>query len=341
MKGRVLVYGMGVIGSVYALRLAKAGYAVTGLARGERLASLRSTGLVIHNVFLGDEETAAVEIIDLIPKHGEYDIVLVAVRSGQIRDALGQLRECRSAHAVAVIGNNLEDHAAEAKSAGEDRFVIGFGAFGGYREGGKILYVDGRTKKNPGPERRSKTTLGILSESARPALELVSGALAEAGLPTAVNPDMHAYLLYHAALVFPLAGAIYAAGGGQERFCRTRDAIVLGIRACHEACRALRVLGFQMQPKSLKSLTMMPEWFLANMLSKSLRSESARVAMFGHANAQGGRAEIGGQAAVLDKILHGSGKTLEYWKRLLPFFTAKSEADLLPDGSRSIKLRIW
>ncbi|MBN2353689.1 MAG: ketopantoate reductase family protein [Spirochaetales bacterium] len=341
MKERILVCGMGVIGSVYALRLVKAGHEVTGLARGERLASLRERGLAVRNELLGDEESAEIRTIDSLPPEAEFDVVIVTVRSGQVLDVLGRLGKIRGAKAMVVIGNNLEDPAAEASLAGENRLVLGFGAFGGYREGGIVHYLDGRTKEKPGLERRSKTTLGILAEAARPALDLAAAVLSDAGMPCAENPDMRAYLRYHAALVFPLAGAMYAAGGDAQRLCRTRDAIVLGIRACRDAFRALRALGFKLQPKSLRGLLVMPEWALVRLLSKSLLSEAARVAMFGHANAPGGRNEIAGQAAVLDELVKQAGTPLEHWNRLLPYFNAKNEDDLIPDGSRNLRLRLW
>ncbi len=41
----ILVYGAGVIGSVYAARLQQAGYNVSLLARGQRAVSLRTHGI--------------------------------------------------------------------------------------------------------------------------------------------------------------------------------------------------------------------------------------------------------------------------------------------------------
>jgi len=56
MSSGVLIFGAGVIGSIYAMRFAKAGFAVAVLARGERLQALRSGGLRIRNVFLNETE---------------------------------------------------------------------------------------------------------------------------------------------------------------------------------------------------------------------------------------------------------------------------------------------
>jgi len=217
--------------------------------------------------------------------------------------------------------------------------VPGFGAFGGYHDGGVIAYTDGRTKDKP--EQRSGTTLGVLSPSTRPALDAVAAALDAAGLPHSESPDMRSYLVCHAALVFPLAGSIYAGGGDQARVCRTRDALVLGIRACRELFGALKALGYRLEPARLGSLLGMPEPLLVRYMRKAFAGEGARIAMFGHANAVQGRGEIGSQAAVLDAIARKAGKPLPNWDRLLPHVSGAPGIEPLPDGSRAIRLRLW
>lgn len=340
MKQNILICGMGVIGSIYALRLAKAGFTVTCLARGERLTALKENGISIHNILLNEKESSQVAVVEKVPKDASYDIIFVIVRSGQIMDVLGQLKKNSiTTDAIAVLGNNLEDLSSQAAIFGQERFVAGFGAFGGYRKNGSIYYLDGRTSKKNEVKFRSPTTLGILCESARMALESVRSVLVSSGCRVTESPHIQSWFLYHAALVFPLAGAIYSAGGVQQRFCHTRDSITLGVRACHECFRALHSLGYAMQPKSLKSLMIMPEWIIVPMLSKRMNGEAADAAMFAHANAPGGHNEICGQAIEFDKIIRASTVPLRSWDTLLPYFD-KSEKNLVPDGSRKLKLRI-
>lgn len=193
MAKRVLVYGVGVIGSVYALRLSKAGIAVSVVARGERLSSIRSSGLVIRHALLGDEERADVEIFETAPEAGDFDLVLVALRSGQVESALNALAEARVGGPVAVIGNNLGDLRGQAAIVGAERFLPGFGMIGGYRDGGSIVYLDSRSARKRALKNLGKTTLGTIDERAGPALGAACGLLASAGLPVAVNPDIAAW----------------------------------------------------------------------------------------------------------------------------------------------------
>jgi 2-dehydropantoate 2-reductase len=337
---RILVLGAGVIGSVYALRFAKAGYSVDILARGARLAAIRGEGLVLRHAAIGIEERAEVETLDALKAGSDYDLVLVALRSGQIEASLHSLSEARIDGLVLVVGNNLGDLEAQSRIVGLERFVLGFGAFGGYRERGSVVYIDGRTKEKPAFERLNGTTIGVLSDSARPALERARTIFHDAALPVKESTGISAWLVCHAALVFPLAGAIYAAAGDQARLCRTRDAIVLGVRAAKELLRALRTRGIGLEPGYVRKLMIIPEWILVRMLSRSLAGEGARVGMFGHANAPGGREEIGGQASVLDARARGAGMPMPAWDSLLPYFAERGALEPVRDGARSLRPRL-
>jgi 2-dehydropantoate 2-reductase len=328
-----------VIGSVYALRLAKSGSEVTVIARGDRLKTLRGGGLVIRQVFLEEEEEAAVEVLDGPPIGTRFDLVLVTVRADQIVGALRDIARLPRPKAVVVIGNNLGPYAIQAGLVGEEILVLGFGVFGGYREEGVIAYADGRTKKRP--RQRTRTTLGLVKPEARPALVAAIDVFEKAGLPCRACRDMPAWLLCHAALVFPLAGAIYAAGGEQEACCGTRDAIVLGLRAFKELFAVIRSDGRPILPWGVRLLLALPEPAFVRLLARRLAGEEARVAVFGHALAPGGRDEIGKQAMLLDSILRRPGRALEAWDRLLPYFAADCSLPAIREGADSIPLRPW
>jgi 2-dehydropantoate 2-reductase len=60
----ILVYGAGVIGTLYAARLRDGGHRATVLARGQRLADIRRHGLVLENILSGVRSEAAVDTIE-------------------------------------------------------------------------------------------------------------------------------------------------------------------------------------------------------------------------------------------------------------------------------------
>jgi 2-dehydropantoate 2-reductase len=341
MRKKVLVCGAGVIGSIYAVRFANAGFDVTVLARGDRLRAISCGGLRLRYANLRLEEQADVRCVESLDPAMEYDLALVTVRAPQIMAALASLAGTSSRAPVVVIGNNFQGHEEQRTRVGSDRYVLGFGSFGGFRDEEAVTYLDGRTINRPRAGDRRPTTLGVISPEAIPALMTVEEMFRITGLPTRRSADMTAWLKCHAAVVFPLAGAIYATGADQGRASRTRDAVVIGLRACRELLRALRGRGVAREPRALGMFLAIPEPLMILRLSRMLIGKEAAIALFGHANAQGGRREIADQALKLDAFVRTAGSALENWSCLLPYFDPANTAALIPDGSRAIRLRAW
>ena len=59
---KILFYGAGVMGSLYAARLRESGQDVSVLARGQRLADIREYGIVLEDVSTGNRTTTRVNI---------------------------------------------------------------------------------------------------------------------------------------------------------------------------------------------------------------------------------------------------------------------------------------
>src|SRR4051794_12442517 len=85
---KILVYGAGVIGSVYAVRLQEAGHRVSLLARGQRAELLRTHGIQLENSVNGRKTTTQVPIVEQLAPTDNYDVVLVTVRLDQLNAVL-------------------------------------------------------------------------------------------------------------------------------------------------------------------------------------------------------------------------------------------------------------
>lgn len=64
----ILVYGAGVLGSLYAARLQEAGHAVALLARGPRRADLQAHGIVLDDAQTGRRTTTYVRVVDALAR---------------------------------------------------------------------------------------------------------------------------------------------------------------------------------------------------------------------------------------------------------------------------------
>lgn len=79
---KLLIYGAGVIGSLYAVLFREAGYDVTVYARGRRLEILESKGLL----YLQKRKIkqADVRIVSNLLDDDVYDFIFLSVRENQI-----------------------------------------------------------------------------------------------------------------------------------------------------------------------------------------------------------------------------------------------------------------
>ena len=75
---RILIFGAGVIGSLYGALLAEAGYDVSVYARGRRLESLTQDGLLYRSK--GKIRKAPIKVLSKIQPGDRYDLIFLTVR---------------------------------------------------------------------------------------------------------------------------------------------------------------------------------------------------------------------------------------------------------------------
>ena len=137
---RVLIYGAGVIGSLYAALFSEAGVDTSVYARGERLETLRRSGLRYEKN--GAVCTANVCVLDALHPNDIYDFIFLTVRENQLHEALAQLRENQSPCVVTMV-NSIEDYDMWEQLCGDGQILPAFpGAGGGFENGVHISNVD-------------------------------------------------------------------------------------------------------------------------------------------------------------------------------------------------------
>ncbi len=275
---KILVYGAGVLGSIYAARLAEAGNDVTVLARGPRLRELRQHGIVLEEHGSGRQTCAQVNVIERLEPEDGYDLTLVIVRKNQLDDVLPALAANQAIPDILFMFNNAAGPQEMIRPLGRERVLIGFPGGGGQRDGHVVRYLLSGRKGQP-------TTLGELDGQETPRLLRIAAAFEQAGLPVALCPQMDAWLKTHYALVGPMAGAIYMTGGDGKRLARTRDALLLLVRAARESLQVLHALGIPVTPKRMRILEWLPEPLLVAWLRQGVGRESFELAAIRHAMA--------------------------------------------------------
>ncbi len=277
-KMKILVYGAGVLGSLYAARLKESGQDVTILARNKRLTEIKEHGLVLENVTTGRQVATAINAVERLAPHDAYDLIIVLMRRTQISAILPALAANQNSPAVLFMCNNASGPDEMIKALGRDRILLGFAGAGGVREDHIVRYVitSGRNQA---------TTIGELDGKTSPRLKRTAKAFKAAGFPVEISRNMDAWLKTHIVKVIPVAKALYMAGGDNHQLAQRQDALVLMVRAMREGFQVLRALNIPILPSKLKIVEWLPAPLVVSLMKLMVNSREAETTMVGHANA--------------------------------------------------------
>ncbi|MFE1168403.1 ketopantoate reductase family protein [Nocardiopsis sp. NPDC058789] len=259
---KLLVYGAGVCGSQFAVRMHQAGHDVALLARGERLTALRR-----HGVRLAEEDASMIEQVPVpVVEHpeGAYDLITVFVRAHQVDGVMESLADVPGD--VLSLLNWAGGPEALSAGIGRERLLLGFPTTGGTMDGDVVRHRRGTilTRRVPIPvgEPDGRTT---------PRLERVVKTFRAAGINARAEPRMDAWLRTHAASSVPLERAAYAAGG-PEALADDPEAVRAMVHAMR---RNLASLETPTVPRAFTALRALPDALLVPVFQRFLRSPTA------------------------------------------------------------------
>jgi len=328
---RLLVYGAGPLGSLFAARLQQGGNDVSLLARGQRLADLQEHGVVLVDETTKQQTVTRVTVVEALDPDDAYDLVLVIMRKNHALRILPVLAANQHTPNVLFLMNNAAGPAELVEAIGTERVLMGFPRAAGYRDGHVIHCVAG-TAEEPWEVPFGEPDGRITQRTHQVAQILESGVGVEADIRT----DMDGWLKTHAALLFPsIAPALYAAGSDNYRLARTRDAVLLATRGISEGFRVLQALGVPITPKGFQRLAWLPEQVLVPFLQRAFARESMETALAKHANAA--RDEMKHLADEFLSLASGTSVPTAAIDQLYPYFDP--DTPLMPDGSAEIPMR--
>jgi 2-dehydropantoate 2-reductase len=265
---RVLIYGAGVIGQIYAGRLHEAGHEVTVLARGQTLETLARDGITLASG--GTSCLSRVTVTGHVGADSSFDLALVTVRSDQVDEILPALAGLR-ASSVVMMQNNALGQAGLGDIIGSGRVTLGFPGVGGYRnDDGVIEYIE--IPQQP-------TTLGR-SQGREKTAEAV---FRSAGFAVITTADMDGWLKTHAVFIAGVGAAISTCGGDAVTLAADRSSVSTMIRSVGEGFRALASQGVTVTPRPLKMIfTVVPGIFAVRYWQGQLRGTVGTVALAPH-----------------------------------------------------------
>ncbi|MEW1796367.1 ketopantoate reductase family protein [Streptomyces niveus] len=259
---KLLVYGAGVLGSLFSARLHETGHDVSLLARGERLASLRRHGVQLAEAGSPDVRRVPVPVVE--HPAGGYDLTAVFVRTHQVDAVLESLAGLEGD--VLFLLNWAAGAEPLGAVIGHERVLLGFGTAGGTMEGDVVRY------RAPNfITRRVATPIGEPDGRTTPRLERIVREFRTAGINAKAEPKMDAWLKTHAAFEVPLGQAVHAAGG-PVALADDPDAVRGMLRIMRQNLAALPKPPV---PGGFAALRTLPEGLLVATLRRFLRSPTA------------------------------------------------------------------
>ena len=125
---RILIYGAGVIGSLYAALFANKGFDTSLYARGNRLETLQTKGLL----YLKNDQVRKVNVrvLSKLEDDDRYDFIFLTVRENQLLQALNELKTNQSPCIVTMV-NSIDDYGKWESVCGKGRILPAFPGAGG------------------------------------------------------------------------------------------------------------------------------------------------------------------------------------------------------------------
>lgn len=250
----IAVLGPGAIGSAFAFQLARAGHAVTAIARpgSVRLTQLsRDGGIVIVT-----GERAEARVLDALDEATAYDLVIVTVLAHQAEAVLPALRRS-AARAIQFMANSFEPERL-GEAVGPDRTSFG------------MPFIQSRFA----PDGRLDATIGAGGQKSLMADPKWVAVFEAAGLPARLEPDMKLWLRCHTPMCVAFE-AISVAAVRRGRGASWREAMVVA-RGAQESFTLIRGLGFKIYPASKARIAALPAPAVAAMLWAVSRIRSFR-----------------------------------------------------------------
>ena len=328
---KILVYGAGPLGSLFAARLQQGGNDVSILARGTRLVELREHGIVLVDVLTEERSVTQVTVVEELSPGDAYDLVLVIMRKNHALQILPVLAANQHTPNVLFLMNNAAGPGALVEALGKERVLTGFPGSAGYHEGHAVHCLTG----SEGDE--AYVLLGEVDGRVTERTREVARILDSApGFGAEIRTDMDTWHKYHVALLFPsLAPALYAADVDNYRLARTRDLVVQVVRAMREGFRVLRSLGLPVTPPKFKAIEWVPEPIVVLMVQRIIANPLMETALVKHAEAA--RSEVQHLIDEFMTLARTTSVPTPTIDRLLLYY--EPDAPKVPDGSAEIPLR--
>lgn len=268
---KLLIYGAGVIGSLYAALFSEAGYDTTVYARGQRFTSLKKDGLLYEKN--GKIFKAKIRAIDRLEAKELYDFIFLTVKENQVHAALEELRSNHSPNIVTMV-NTLERYNHWEKICGANRIIPAFPGGGGGIE-------DNILKASLTPRIIQPTTFAEINGEKTKRIKTLAAIFRKSKIPCQIVKDMQPWQICHLAMVVPIADAYYQAKN-PETVWRENSVMTETAKQLKRNFERLWNSGIAITPAKLHIFRILPACLLSFALKIVFKSRFGMLFMYQH-----------------------------------------------------------
>jgi 2-dehydropantoate 2-reductase len=219
---RIVVFGAGVQGTLFAVRLSLGGHEVRLVARGSRAAQLARCGAIIEDIRSGRRWRANLPVSETLEPDCAAELCLVTVRREQLESVLPILAATQIPRFVFLV-NHANGSESLYEALGRKRVVSAFPGFSGGIENNVDHFVE---------ISEQATAVGASAPD-------IVALFRAAGIRVRPIKDMDAWLRRHAVFILAISGALCAADCDARKLAHDRDAVRAFILAVREGWREL------------------------------------------------------------------------------------------------------
>ncbi|MEK4510846.1 ketopantoate reductase [Paenibacillus anaericanus] len=266
---RILIFGAGVIGSMYAIKLIEAGFDVSLFAHSNRFKSLRENGL--QYMEKGTVRSIQVNVIDTLENDDVYDFIFVTVRYDRSESALLALKDNQSKNIVTMTSNSI-GFSSWLDIVG-DRLLPAFPGFGGQIK-------DGVLHPRFLPKIIAATAFGEINGVVTERIEKLANLFKTAKLPYVIKKDMQAYLITHSVSDIAMLSFLHSENKIiDKKTARTRKTARKITVTLKTYLRAIQKAGVSIDPPMLKMVLKFPNLLLDLFFMTWLRTKMVKDMM--------------------------------------------------------------
>lgn len=267
---RILVFGAGVVGTIYAWQLHEAGIDVSLLVRKQRLVRYSNSGVPIAYTDMRNGKKTIGQAVfrphttDRIDPAKPYDLIIICVRNNQLSDVIPYLaRQAPKSHFL-FLGNLWDELKLIRKFLPHDRFSLGFPnmVYGKNTDNGINCFLF----------KKEHTMLGSPDEKSQPMLNKIAEVLDIAGMQPKVIRNIPDWIAcrYLKSAILP---ALISKAGNAILFGNNKHLVKQYIMALKEGLKVCRKRSKSKVRQDLFNLFFLPNFLIAFFVRRTFTME--------------------------------------------------------------------